>query len=149
MHGLKNMKQHPSSNYVSTESKRGMNRDSQVISKVKPKPRMPRITHIFAPEVIKTDEASFRDLVQKLTGKPSGSETRHENTNSPPTIEQRSKYIRTENDVHIRYGERIKEESEEIFGGEDSNSFVDLIELPLLPLKSSHFSRYNGMPLFK
>ncbi|RLN11657.1 hypothetical protein C2845_PM09G18690 [Panicum miliaceum] len=29
-----------------------------------------RIIHIIAPEIIKTDVANFRDLVQRLTGKP-------------------------------------------------------------------------------
>jgi len=38
-----------------------------VISKVKPKIR---IIHIYAPEIIKTDAANFRELVQRLTGKP-------------------------------------------------------------------------------
>ncbi|KAK1288516.1 hypothetical protein QJS10_CPB19g00963 [Acorus calamus] len=33
------------------------------------KPKI-RIIHLFAPEVIKTDAANFRDLVQRLTGKP-------------------------------------------------------------------------------
>ncbi|XP_050228965.1 VQ motif-containing protein 17 [Mercurialis annua] len=44
-----------------------MHRDSHTISKVKPKIR---IIHIFAPEIIKTDVANFRELVQRLTGKP-------------------------------------------------------------------------------
>ncbi|GAB2266915.1 hypothetical protein Dimus_001904 [Dionaea muscipula] len=46
----------------------GVHMDSRVISKVRPKIR---IIHIFAPEIIKTDVASFRELVQRLTGKPS------------------------------------------------------------------------------
>ncbi|KAL2923846.1 VQ motif-containing protein 18 [Bienertia sinuspersici] len=45
-----------------------MHRDSRVISKIQPKIR---IIHIFAPEIIKTDVANFRELVQRLTGKPS------------------------------------------------------------------------------
>ncbi|XVE61256.1 hypothetical protein DITRI_Ditri06bG0025100 [Diplodiscus trichospermus] len=45
--------------------------DSQTISKAKPKIR---IIHIFAPEIIKTDVANFRELVQRLTGKPSQEE---------------------------------------------------------------------------
>ncbi|XP_057783046.1 VQ motif-containing protein 25-like [Salvia miltiorrhiza] len=44
-----------------------MHRNSQTISKTKPKIR---IIHIFAPEIIKTDAANFRELVQRLTGKP-------------------------------------------------------------------------------
>ncbi|KAC9612063.1 hypothetical protein R6Q59_025746 [Mikania micrantha] len=44
-----------------------MHKDSHMISKSKPKIR---IIHIFAPEIIKTDVANFRELVQRLTGKP-------------------------------------------------------------------------------
>lgn len=45
-----------------------MHKNSHTISKIKPKIR---IIHIFAPEIIKTDAENFRELVQKLTGKPS------------------------------------------------------------------------------
>ena len=45
-----------------------MHKDSHKISKMKPKIR---IIHIYAPEIIKTDAENFRELVQKLTGKPS------------------------------------------------------------------------------
>ncbi|CAK7331732.1 unnamed protein product [Dovyalis caffra] len=45
-----------------------MHRDSHAISKlIKPKVR---IIHIVAPEIIKTDVANFRELVQRLTGQP-------------------------------------------------------------------------------
>ncbi|KAK4413030.1 VQ motif-containing protein 25 [Sesamum alatum] len=44
-----------------------MHSNSHTISKSKPKIR---IIHIFAPEIIKTDAANFRELVQRLTGKP-------------------------------------------------------------------------------
>lgn len=45
--------------------------DSHSISKPKPKPKPKiRIVHLFAPEIIKTDVANFRELVQRLTGKP-------------------------------------------------------------------------------
>ncbi|KAH7570717.1 hypothetical protein JRO89_XS05G0166000 [Xanthoceras sorbifolium] len=44
-----------------------MHKSSHLISKFKPKIR---IVHIFAPEIIKTDAANFRELVQRLTGKP-------------------------------------------------------------------------------
>ncbi|GAU37527.1 hypothetical protein TSUD_21320 [Trifolium subterraneum] len=46
-----------------------MNKNSHTISKIKPKIR---IIHIFAPEIIKTDTENFKELVQNLTGKPSG-----------------------------------------------------------------------------
>ncbi|OIW11725.1 hypothetical protein TanjilG_20209 [Lupinus angustifolius] len=51
----------------SASSKLGIDRDSHMISKFKPKIR---IIHIYAPEIIKTDAANFRELVQRLTGKP-------------------------------------------------------------------------------
>ncbi|XP_042479940.1 VQ motif-containing protein 25-like isoform X2 [Macadamia integrifolia] len=44
-----------------------MHKGSHVISKFQPKIR---IVHVFAPEIIKTDVANFRELVQRLTGKP-------------------------------------------------------------------------------
>ncbi|CAH8342105.1 unnamed protein product [Eruca vesicaria subsp. sativa] len=44
-----------------------MNKNSQIITKIKPKIR---IIHIFAPEIINTDVKNFRTLVQSLTGKP-------------------------------------------------------------------------------
>ncbi|XP_062229272.1 uncharacterized protein LOC133927039 [Phragmites australis] len=34
-----------------------------------------KIIHIIAPEIIKTDVANFRELVQRLTGKPDGAST--------------------------------------------------------------------------
>lgn len=45
----------------------GIRKESHGITKAKPKIR---IIHIFAPEIIKTDAANFRELVQRLTGKP-------------------------------------------------------------------------------
>ncbi|EYU27157.1 hypothetical protein ABFS82_02G128500 [Erythranthe guttata] len=48
-------------------SKFVVNEYSRTIAKVKPKIR---IIHIVAPEIIKTDVQNFRELVQKLTGKP-------------------------------------------------------------------------------
>ncbi|KAK1589266.1 hypothetical protein Q3G72_032143 [Acer saccharum] len=53
---------------ASTPSKvLSMHNNSHIISKFKPKIR---IVHIFAPEIIKTNAANFRELVQRLTGKP-------------------------------------------------------------------------------
>ncbi|CAN8317975.1 unnamed protein product [Cochlearia groenlandica] len=44
-----------------------MHKQSKTLTKSKPKIR---IIHVYAPEIIKTDVSSFRELVQKLTGKP-------------------------------------------------------------------------------
>lgn len=48
-----------------------IHKDSKTVSKVSTnnKPKI-RIIHIFAPEIIKTDVENFRELVQRLTGKP-------------------------------------------------------------------------------
>ncbi|KAA8518270.1 hypothetical protein F0562_015847 [Nyssa sinensis] len=62
-----------------------MHKDSQVISKVKPKIR---IIHIFAPEIIKTDVANFRELVQRLTGKPTESNKKKMKPRIPRKEEQ-------------------------------------------------------------
>ncbi|XP_014500875.1 VQ motif-containing protein 17 [Vigna radiata var. radiata] len=51
----------------SVSSKLRINRDSRAISKVKSEIR---IVHVFAPEIIEIDAANFRELVQRLTGKP-------------------------------------------------------------------------------
>ncbi|CAL9181667.1 unnamed protein product [Musa hybrid cultivar] len=45
----------------------GMKDSSHAITK--PKPEI-RIIHVFEPEIMKTDAANFRELVQRLTGKP-------------------------------------------------------------------------------
>jgi hypothetical protein len=48
----------------------GANRWSHAIAKGPP--RKIRIVHVVEPTVIKTDARQFRELVQRLTGKPSG-----------------------------------------------------------------------------
>ncbi|KAH6767861.1 hypothetical protein C2S52_018844 [Perilla frutescens var. hirtella] len=58
-------------NTISSSSPLAMHKNSQTISKSKPKIR---IIHIFAPEIIKTDATNFRELVQRLTGKPPASD---------------------------------------------------------------------------
>lgn len=127
----------------------GMHKDSQMMSKVKPKIR---IIHIFAPEIIKTDVANFRELVQRLTGKPTSENTttrrKRRNisrTGSSSEDELRLVYnskpvapaVVTPKKLEIRTGfrpaelrERIKGE-EEIWGGANSGGgflggFADL-----------------------
>lgn len=58
----------------STPSPLAMHKNSHPISKTKPKIR---IIHIFAPEIIKTDVENFRELVQRLTGKPTEHDHHH------------------------------------------------------------------------
>ncbi|KAI9116570.1 hypothetical protein K1719_012737 [Acacia pycnantha] len=69
-----------------SSSQLGIGTSSNLISKLKPKIR---IIHVYAPEVIKTDAANFRELVQRLTGKPEHEEEeekggRRRKTKTPP-----------------------------------------------------------------
>lgn len=52
-----------------------------------------KIIHIIAPEIIKTDVANFRDLVQRLTGKPApaGASSMTSMPPSPPPVEEDNK----------------------------------------------------------
>ncbi|KAK4253641.1 hypothetical protein QN277_010289 [Acacia crassicarpa] len=68
---------------------------SQAIAKLKPKIR---VIHVDAPKIIQTDAANFRDLVQRLTGKPGDSYQK-----TPPTS----------NDLIM---EKLDEEEEEFLG---------------------------------
>lgn len=116
-----------------------MHRDSRVISKLKPKIR---IIHIYAPEVIKTEPANFRELVQRLTGKPAemmkGNKNRNSTTSSTTTTSPPSKNIMTfyrepsktiemhdDELANLQNGVRIKEEDEEIWRNESLNGFFD------------------------
>lgn len=71
------------------------NKNSQIITKIKPKIR---IIHIFAPEIINTDVKNFRTLVQSLTGKPEITKTSPKdktNIPAPPPPPQESSHEHT------------------------------------------------------
>ncbi|KAF5750667.1 hypothetical protein HS088_TW03G01006 [Tripterygium wilfordii] len=132
----------------STPSALAMHKDSHPISKgVKPKIR---IIHIFAPEIIKTDVANFRELVQRLTGKPTPHHHQKKSSRSirkPTTIRARSREEPTKK-MELRGGfgsrDRVKAEgvtwnAESSSGGylggfADLDGFIqELGEFPLLP----------------
>ncbi|GMJ02299.1 hypothetical protein like AT2G42140 [Hibiscus trionum] len=129
--------------------------DSQTISKSKPKIR---IIHVFAPEIIKTDVANFRELVQRLTGKPpqeKGCQRKPRFSkgdggfcDKPATAAAKKMELRT---GFLAGFERVK--GEEGIWGENSGGFLSgfgdfdgLIQelgagadqFPLLPLDASH-----------
>ncbi|XWS66440.1 hypothetical protein CRYUN_Cryun05aG0199300 [Craigia yunnanensis] len=141
-----------------------IHKDSQTISKAKPKIR---IIHIFAPEIIMTDVANFRELVQRLTGKPA----QEKGCNRQATIARRDHIqepmitgfcdkpvaatiakkmdLRTGFLAGLGTRERVKEE-EGVWNniGENSGGFLsvfgdldgfiqELGEFPLLPLDAS------------
>ncbi|KAJ4831020.1 hypothetical protein Tsubulata_038773 [Turnera subulata] len=138
----------------STPSPFSIRKDSHTISKVKPKIR---IIHIFAPEIIKTDVANFRELVQRLTGKPTA-ENRvckkikprvppcrkedHNQDHQPPRPKN--------NNVVEQRRERVMiKEEEEMWKGANSGGFLsgfadldgfiqELGGFPLLPLDANN-----------
>lgn len=133
-------------------------KNSQTITKDKPKIR---IIHIFAPEIIKTDVSNFRELVQRLTGKPThqdqkGCKKRPRITKreEPRNISVHEKPVVAKKVEQLRSGflgldqscrERVKEE-EEMWNGANSGGFLngfadfdgfiqELGEFPLLPME--------------
>lgn len=141
-----------------------MRHDSKKISKSKPKIR---IIHIFAPEIIKTDAANFRELVQRLTGKPT-----EKGCNKKPRIVLREEPRNASSDkpvakkMELRAGfrgletrdQRVKDE-EGMWDGENSGGFLggfaDLEgfirelgdEFPFLPLDASHMHGFEEAQL--
>ncbi|KAL6540447.1 hypothetical protein OROMI_024330 [Orobanche minor] len=85
-----------------------------------------RIIHIFAPQIIKTDAANFRELVQRLTGKPKENEgstkksktkfTEQESRNTATTTDNNNNNIFCANKVngfHAEgFGEKMNGEEE-------------------------------------
>lgn len=99
-----------------------MHRNSHTISKTKPKIR---IIHIFAPEIIKTDATNFRELVQRLTGKPTAADggaavkaTKARKTKEARVLSSSSKKM--EMAVRGEFRERVKGEEEDIWGNANS-----------------------------
>ncbi|XP_010265905.1 PREDICTED: VQ motif-containing protein 25-like [Nelumbo nucifera] len=144
-----------------------MHRDSHVISKFKPKIR---IIHIFAPEVIKTDAANFRELVQRLTGKPTDRKSRKDNKSrimeakqDQPVQAATELREESQNSSYSYGGSSIKEEEDQeeemwrcqiptadFLGGLDFDGFFkgfDVGEFPFLPLSSSNVDVFGETPL--
>ncbi|CAI9769643.1 unnamed protein product [Fraxinus pennsylvanica] len=116
---------------ILTPSKLGLDKYSHTISKIKP---MIRVIHIVAPEIIKTDVENFRELVQRLTGKPAteqgkGKSTKKGNNN----VTESMKKVESSGDVPQPVSQsnkhRMKKEiSEEMsYGGHNSNGFMSFL----------------------
>ncbi|XP_077211252.1 VQ motif-containing protein 25-like [Tasmannia lanceolata] len=144
-----------------------IHKESHAISKFKPKIR---IVHIFAPEIIKTDVANFRELVQRLTGKPEapkgGKKKAKKKTTCSSSDASESSYSKTAGVIEFEsgyrnfgFGERVKEEEEEIWGGMNSSFFSGLgdldgflqglTEFPLVPMNSSHMEVFGEAQLLR
>ncbi|KAM3288548.1 VQ motif-containing protein 17 [Capsicum chacoense] len=135
-----------------------MNKNSQNISKMKPKIR---IIHIFAPEIIKTDVANFRELVQRLTGKPSEINNHNNNIKKRSRISSSSSTKLVPSKLEIirgGYNNCKGEEQEDIwrnannYGGgflggfQEFDGFMqDFNQLPLLT--NGHLDAYGETPL--
>ncbi|KAL2458250.1 vq motif-containing protein 25 [Abeliophyllum distichum] len=134
---------------ILTPSKLRLDKYSHTISKIKPKIR---IIHIVAPEIIKTDVQNFRELVQRLTGKPTTTTTtaqaRRVSTEKMNNSKPRKK-MESQEDNH-RMKNEIREET--LYGGgHNSNGFLsflgdvesfinidqDITEFHLPPFRSS------------
>ncbi|KAF8102179.1 hypothetical protein N665_0201s0459 [Sinapis alba] len=138
----------------SSSSTLPMHKQSYSITKSKPKIR---IIHIYAPEIIKTDVANFRDLVQSLTGKPenhglSKTKTRRDHTHRQ--VQDMTTNMEKLREVDQRYDQGYMEEismtwnGDNGVNGESSGGFLngvgdfegfiqELGEFPYLPLSSS------------
>lgn len=148
-------------------------KDSQTISKTKPKIR---IIHIFAPEIIKTDAANFRELVQRLTGKPSQEKgickrkariaARRSDRIQENGFLEKPVAAAMAKKMELRTGffaERVKEEELGLWNnniGENSGGFLsttgfgdfdgfiqELGEFPFLPLDASHMHGFEEAQL--
>lgn len=128
----------------SASSELSMHKGSQaIIPKLNPKIR---IVHIYAPEIIKTDAKNFRELVQRLTGKPAeikgNQERRNQNfllgnrnvtTAAPSSKNIMSFYSEPSVDMetHCEFASfqngvrSIKEEDEEVWRNDNLSGFFD------------------------
>ncbi|KAB1226701.1 hypothetical protein CJ030_MR1G008450 [Morella rubra] len=151
---------------TSTVAPLAMHQDSKKISKPKPKIR---IIHIFAPEIIKTDVANFRELVQRLTGKPTEKsfkkkpriprreEPRSTSSSSvQPVITKKMEFRAGFRGLESR-DQRVKDE-EGMWNGDNSGGFLggfadldgfiqELGEYPFLPVDAPHMHGFGEAQL--
>ncbi|XP_075510954.1 VQ motif-containing protein 25-like [Primulina tabacum] len=156
------MKSHPCSTSL-VPAKLALHNDSHTISKLKPKIR---IIHIVAPEIIKTDVQNFRELVQRLTGKPEERKESEQKVNDFPSTAFPSKICGRKPRKNMKLAsvpalqmKHLIKESEEIIWGEnpsallgflgDVDGFIhDVNGFPLLPFRSSQINTFGEIPLF-
>ncbi|XP_008813209.1 VQ motif-containing protein 25-like [Phoenix dactylifera] len=148
----------------------GVHDNSHAITKLKPKVR---IVHIFAPVIIKTDPANFRELVQRLTWKPTKRTAAKKKKTLPMTINgealpwcKRFEVARPQQkheDSGCRDGVERELKEEEVVAavekelrvenstggffrdlGEIDGFLQGLGDLPLLPLSSSQMDDLTG-----
>ncbi|XP_073277889.1 VQ motif-containing protein 25-like [Primulina huaijiensis] len=156
------MKSHPYSTSL-VPAKLALHNESRTISKLKPKIR---IIHIVAPEIIKTDVHNFRELVQRLTGKPEERKESEKQVSDFPSVAFPSKTCGRKPKKNMKPAivpalqikHRIKESEEIIWGDNpsallgflgDVDGFIhDVNVFPLLPFRSSQINTFGEIPLF-
>jgi VQ motif len=105
------------------ESSISLHHSSHTISKLKPKVR---VVHLIAPEIIKTDVTNFRDLVQKLTGKPT---TNKKRSKSSGNTNPKSNQERGVSDDNVKEEQFVKYEDQWInMEGSSSGGYLSYLE---------------------
>ncbi|XP_022865520.1 VQ motif-containing protein 17-like [Olea europaea var. sylvestris] len=110
------MKQPQTCDTILAPSKLGLDKYSHTISKTKPKIR---IIHIVAPEIIKTEVENFREIVQRLTGKPTTAQGKGINVIKPMKKMESSGDVPVSQSSEHRMKKEIGEEI--LYGGQNSN----------------------------
>lgn len=112
-----------------------------MISKTKPKIR---IIHIFAPEIIKTDAANFRELVQRLTGKPDAAKTKERVVSARKKEETTLSSSKKMEFHHAEFRERVKEEEIWMSGNSGGGFLGSFGEIDGFMHELNHFQFLEG-----
>ncbi|OEL30092.1 hypothetical protein BAE44_0008891 [Dichanthelium oligosanthes] len=126
----------PSRGAASSSPATSAHRLSNSIAKAPP--RKIRIIHVLAPEIIKTEARHFRELVQRLTGKPSptgsGASASTEDASSSPPPADSCDWARHEGPgagagTAAAIELKVKEEAETSSSGDEGGGFLRALEL--------------------
>ncbi|XAR54303.1 hypothetical protein NMG60_11029368 [Bertholletia excelsa] len=130
------MKAYSSGKIQAAVLKVALQKKSREVSKSRPRIR---VIHLIAPEIIKTDVANFRELVQRLTGNSQRTERRRFGKEFPSPLSpgQESK----NDDIQVQPGGERTKQVERGGVGDFDSLIEELSEFSnLLPLCSSHFN---------
>ncbi|CAA2956728.1 Hypothetical predicted protein [Olea europaea subsp. europaea] len=128
------MKQPQTCDTILAPSKLGLDKYSHTISKTKPNIR---IIHIVAPEIKKTEVENFREIVQRLTGKPTTAQGKGINVIKPmkkmessgdvPVSQSSEHRMKKEIGEEILYGGQNSNGEEILYGEQNSNGFLSFL----------------------
>lgn len=131
---MERIAEHGTCRAISAPPTLALSKQSHVITKTL-NPKI-RIIHIFAPEVIKTDAANFRELVQRLTGMGS-SKKKAKGAASTNFTKEPWRNMGKSSDLSGTYEQinsacglvGVKEEGGRVWGGESCSVFGGLDDL--------------------